>query len=113
MTVKVTYNRNADRPSLALWVLDRAGTLIDFSSGYTFSFKIGSRGAIGALTKTTGITGATGSGTAPTGTPNVAIDWTAGDLDITPGTYLWQLTATNGGLDRVYEGTFVVLDAID
>jgi hypothetical protein len=113
MTGRVVYNQNAERPALALWLLDKAGSLIDFSSGYTFSFKIGERGATALLTKTTNITGAAGSGAAPTGTPNVTVTWVAGDLNLTPGVYLWQLTATTSSIDRIYEGTFVILDAIN
>jgi hypothetical protein len=113
MSGRVVYNQKAERPSLALWWLDKAGDLIDLSSGYTFSFKIGERGETALLTKTGNITGAAGAGTAPTGTPNVVVDWQAGELDLTPGTYLWQLTATNGSGDRTIEGTFVVLDAIN
>lgn len=113
MSGRVTYIRNAERPSLALWLLDRAGDLIDFSSNYTFSFKIGERGGTAALTKTTGITGAAGSGTAPTGTPNVTVAWSAGELNLTPGVYLWQLTATTSSTDRTYEGTLQILDIVN
>lgn len=111
-TVDFTYARSAERPSAQLWLFDDDGTLIDFSSGYTFSLKVGTRGTAALLTKTDGITGAAGAGTEPTGTANVAIAWTAGELDLTPGTYTWQLTATTGGLDRVFFGTIKITDII-
>ena len=112
MTTAVRYHQSAERPALGLWLLDDDGALIDLSSGYTFSFKVGVVGAAAILTKTTGITGAVGAGTAPTGTPNVVVAWTAGELAIAPGTYTWQLTATTSGLDRVFSGVFTVLGVI-
>ncbi len=100
MTIR--YHSSAERPALELWIQDDDGTLIDFSSGYTFTLKIGNTGDTALLTKSTSITGAAGSGTEPTGTPNLTIAWAAGELDITPGTYTLQLTATTTGLDRVF-----------
>ena len=103
--MSLAYYLTADRPDIQLWILDDDGALIDFSSGYTFAFKIGIRGQAADLTKTTGITGAAGAGTEPSGTPNVVIAFTAGELDgLTAGRYHWQLRATTGGLDRVYQG---------
>lgn len=111
-TVDLTYARNAERPAAQLWLFDDDGTLIDFSSGYTFSFKIGTRGTAAVLTKTSGIAGAAGAGAEPSGTPNVVVTWSAGELNLTPGTYTWQLTATTGGLDRVFFGTIKITDII-
>lgn len=110
MTVR--YRTTAERPSLELWIEDDDGTLIDFSAGYTFSLKIGTTGKTADLTKTAGITGAAGAGTEPTGTPNITIAWASGELDITPGIYEWQLTATTGGNDRLFTGPFQVLGII-
>jgi hypothetical protein len=112
VTADLSYHRTAERPELRLWLIDDDGTLIDLSSGYTFTFKIGQIGQTGELSKTSGITGAAGAGSEPTGTPNVVVAWSAGELDITPGTYSWELTATTGNLDRVFNGTFVVKDVI-
>jgi hypothetical protein len=109
----LSYVRNAERPAARLWLFDDDGTLIDFSSGYTFSFKIGVVGATALLTKTTNIAGAVGAGTEPTGTPNVVITWTAGELNLTPGVYQWQLTCTVTALDRTFTGTFQILDTIN
>ena len=109
---ELRYKKTAERPAAKLWLQDDDGTLINFSSGYTFSFKIGYHGQAALLTKTSGIAGDAGSGTEPTGTPNVTITWTAGELNLSAGIYSWELTATTGGLDRVFSGTFVVEDVI-
>lgn len=100
MTIR--YHTTAERPALELWILDDDGTLIDFSTGYTFELKIGAVGSAALLTKTGSIAGAAGAGTEPTGTPNVVVTWAAGELDIAPGDYTLQLTATTSGLDRVF-----------
>lgn len=102
MTVR--YYTTAERPALELWILDDDGDLVDFSdAGYTFTLKIGTVGNAALLTKTSGITGAAGAGTEPTGTPNISVAWSAGELAIAPGNYTCQLTATISGLDRVYQ----------
>jgi hypothetical protein len=108
----VSYHSTADRPVLQLWLQDDDGTLIDFSSGYTFSLKIGEPGSAALLTKSSSITGAAGAGTEPTGTPNVTVTWTAGELALTPGNYTGQLTATISSLDRVFTFPFTITDVI-
>lgn len=107
------YYRTAERPDIRLWLLDDAGALVDFSTGYTFAFKLGQPGSAATFTKTTGITGAAGSGTETSGTPNVTLTFTAAELDaLTAGVTTWQLRATSGGLDRVYQGQFSLHDVI-
>lgn len=109
----ITYRRTAERPDIQLWLEDEDGALIDFSTGFTFVFKIGLRGNAALFTKSTGITGAVGSGTEDTGTPNVTVAFTAGELDsVTAGKWLWQLRATSSSLDRIYDGPFTLLDVI-
>ena len=109
---RVSYHSTADRPALELWLLDDDDTLIDFSSGYTFSFEIGTPGTTALLTTTTGVTGAAGAGTEPTGTPNIVVTWTAGQHALAVGTYVGQLTATTGGLDRVFAFPFSITDVV-
>lgn len=110
---KLTYCRTAERPDIHLWLLAGDGSLIDYSTGYSFTFKIGIRGKTADLTKTTGITGAAGSGTETSGAPNVTIAFTAGELDaLAAGRYHWQLRASIGGLDRVYQGILELIDVI-
>ena len=95
--------RTAERPAIKLWLQDDDGALIDFSTGYTFEFKIGRPGAAADLTKTTAIAGAAGSGTETSGTPNLTISFTAGELDaLTPGSTTGQVKATTGDLDRFF-----------
>jgi hypothetical protein len=102
----VRYHANAERPTLRLTWYDDDDNLIDFSSGYTFSLKVGNPGSAALLTKTTNITGAATA-------PNVTIAWTAGELAIAPGTYTYELTATTSALDRVMSGQLQILDTID
>ena len=113
MRANLVYYRTAERPDIKLWLEDDDGTLINFASGYTFAFKLGSPGSAATFTKSTGITGAAGAGTEPTGTPNVTLTFTAAELDsLTAGLTTWQLRATNSSLDRVYQGTFQLRDVI-
>ncbi len=109
---RITYVKTADRPALKIWYYDDDGTLLDCSSGYTFSLKVGTRGSAAVLTKTTNITGAAGSGVEPTGTPNITVTWAAGELALTPGSYVAQLTLTNSSLDRVIEFDLTIVDVI-
>lgn len=63
------------------------GVAEDLSTGYTFEVNVAaSASATPALTKTTGITGAAGG--------VVTVAWATGDLALTAGTYVVQLTAT-------------------
>lgn len=109
---RFTYVRSAERPAAKMWLYDDDGTLIDFS-GYSHVLKVGNPGSTAVLTKSSNITGGSGSGVEPTGTPNITITWAAGELDITPGVYTWMLTSTSGSLDRVFSGSFHILDDID
>ena len=113
MASVLRYYRTAERPDLRFWLLDDDGDLVDMSTGYTFSFKLGQPGEAAEFTKTSGITGAAGAGTESSGTPNVTITFTAAELDgLTVGTTIWQLRATSGGVDRLYQGQFAVHDVI-
>jgi len=93
------YVVGADAPSLGLFVREN-GTLLDLSSGYTFSLKVvTAAGSAAEFTKTSGISGAAGSGLPPSGTPNVTIQWaTSGELNSLSAStrYLAQLTITGG-----------------
>jgi hypothetical protein len=91
------YRADQDSPSYAVAWSDRDGTLINFSSGYTFEVKLVNRvdGTIG-LTKSAGITGAAVS-------PNITVAWTTGELAaVPPAAYRVHLTATTGGADRMF-----------
>ena len=109
----LVYYRTAERPDIQMWLLDDDGSLIDFSTGYTFTFKLGTAGTDAVYTKTTLITGSTGSGVEGTGTPNITLQFLPGELDdVDPGSYTWQLIPRVGGLDRVFRGHITILDVI-
>jgi hypothetical protein len=112
-TGELTYYRTAERPALQFWLEDEAGALIDFTTGYSFVFKLGYEGAAAVFTKASGITGAAGSGTELAGIPNVTIAFTPDELVLPAATYRWQLRASApGSLDRVYQGLLRLLDVI-
>ena len=112
----VHYYRTAERPDVQFWLRDSAGNLVDFSSGYTFEFKLGQQGSAATFTKSSGITGAAGSGVPPpgVGTPNVTMTFTAAENDgLVVGTTTWQIKARTGAsLDRFWQGAFAVHDVI-
>lgn len=112
MSSRIAYRSNAERPGMSIWWFDDAGNLIDFSAGYTFSLKIGPKGGAALLTKTSNITGAAGAGVEPTGTPNIVVTWSGGELNITPGAYELELTATTGSADRVLTADIVITQAL-
>ena len=95
---RIDYSQHAEDPGAGVWWTDRTDALVDFT-GYTFTAKIHAGGTT-ALTKTSGITGSAGSGSPSSGTPNIAIDWSTGELNITPGEYTLELTPRSGGRDR-------------
>lgn len=82
----ITYFQNDERP---YWqpTVTIDGVAEDMSSGFTFEVNIALTLATEpVLTKTTGIAGG------PDGL--VVVGWAVGDLDVDPGTYFVQLTAT-------------------
>lgn len=95
----VTYIAGAELPDLSLTWWDSNDALIDFSTGYTFTVKVGVLGSAALFTKTTGITGAATD-------PNVTIGWsTAAELTtLSAGTYAVQVIArrTADSKDRVF-----------
>jgi hypothetical protein len=111
--MSLIYFRTAERPDLQFWLQDDDGVLINFASGYTFAWRLGTPGDAAVFEKTTGIAGAAGVGTEPSGTPNIVLTFTADELDdITAGNYVWQLQATTSTLDRFFEGTIRIKDVI-
>lgn len=102
------YTRGAELPSIAIEALDADKQPINFSTGWTFSVKVGEPGKAALVTVTT----VTGSGTIP----NLLIDWGPGVLDVlvTGVTYTVQLTATSTatGQARVYTTQLRILDAV-
>lgn len=109
---RLRWTSGAERPGLNLWWEDDSGALIDFSSGYTYTLKIGPRGGAALLTKTANIVGAVGAGTAPSGTPNIVVTWASGDLALSAGVYHLELKATSSGADRFAETDIVITAAL-
>lgn len=91
MSTTPTYVKGAELADLAVTWQDSDGDVIDFSSGWTFSVKVGQPGSAAEFTKTSNITGAATA-------PNVTVAWsTSGELNnLTDGTFVVQITATRG-----------------
>ncbi len=104
----IEYEAEAELPSVEITWRDSAGNLIDFSTGWTFTARVGQTGQAAAVTKTTGITGAATA-------PNIVIAWSPAELDgLAPGTYslrvLARQTATNK--DRTQSTTLTIVPAV-
>jgi hypothetical protein len=90
------------------------GSLVDYSSGYTFTGKLAavSSPATVIFTKTTGFTGAAGSGTETSGTPNLTVAWaTSGELNtstLSSVAYLLEIVAlkTSDQSQETYQMVF-------
>ncbi len=84
-------------PSTPVTWRDSDGVVVDFSSGWTFTFEASKNGAV-VLSKTSGITGAATA-------PNVTIDWAVDELAaVTADTYSARLIARRvaDSKDRVF-----------
>jgi hypothetical protein len=80
----IFYTVGAELPDIDFIWHDSANVIIDFSIGWTFTFKLNTEPA---FIKTTGITGAATA-------PNVIVSFAANELStITPGIYAGQLWA--------------------
>lgn len=105
------YIQGAELGNMPVTWTDENGTLLDFSSGYTFTLKIGRRGETAIVTKTSGMTGAATD-------PNLTVAWaTTGELNLLtdPGTYVLQIEAKRSSDDRSYfmqDDNFVVVGAV-
>ena len=103
------YVAGAELADLEVTWTDSDGTIIDFSSGYTFSLKVGAAGQTASFTKTTTITGAATA-------PNLTVAWaTSGELNsLTAGGYTLQITATrtSDSKTRIMQGRLDVLAAV-
>lgn len=99
MTDPFRYTRGAELEGLDLTWPEPDGTLYDFTTGWTFTARIGTPD-IGLLAKTSGFTGASTA-------PNLVIAWAAAELDALPvGSYhldiTARLTATSQDLTRTF-----------
>lgn len=108
----ISYYKNAELPSTKVWWVDDDGDLVDLSTALSWQLKIGQVGETALLTKTAGIAGAVGAGVEPSGTPNLVITWSAGELNVPAGSYMLQVTATFAGGDRVMTAPFRILNNV-
>jgi hypothetical protein len=103
----ITYIQGAELPDIEVTWNDSDGNAIDFTSGWTFTLRIGQTGQAASLEKTTGITGSSGVG----GTPNVVISWSSTELEtLAVNSYKMQLIArnTSSGKDRKLSDDLVI-----
>jgi hypothetical protein len=92
---ELTYVADTENPGTDIIWKDWSGTLIDFSTGFTFTVKLTQDGAT-VLTKSTNIVGSATE-------PNIRISWDVDELDLAPGAYQMWLYARDGGdRDRVF-----------
>lgn len=92
----VTYIQGAELPDIEITWTDSDGSVIDYSTGYTFTILLGQLGQAAILTKTTGIVG---NNTAP----NIVVTWSNTEIEsLAVATYVMQITArhTASGKDR-------------
>jgi hypothetical protein len=103
-----TYTQGADLPDLPIDWEDSSGDLHNFEDGWTFTLRIGTPGQAAVLEKTDTIVGQAAS-------PNVTIQWEAGELDdITPGTHYAHLRAVrdSDGKKRILPFRITVRKAV-
>lgn len=103
MSTRIEYVTGAELPPLKLELLDESNEVIDLT-GFTGTLKLATdTDTSAALTKTTGLTFST---------TGVTVAWAAGDLALTPGTYVGEITATSGGLDYRRQFTLNITPSI-
>ena len=103
------YIQGAELDKMTVTWLDPDGDPYDFSSGFTFSLKVGDRGSTAVFTKTTGITGAATA-------PNLTVVWAIADElnDLTPGNHLLQIEAirTSDSRSLFMQDTITIVEAV-
>lgn len=102
MSTSIGYVAGAERPALVIEFRDETNAIVDLT-GYTCSIKLGLDTTTTALTKSSGVSG---------GTAGMTVTWAAGDLALTPGSYILEAIATSGSLDYRQQGTLVILPAL-
>lgn len=103
------YIQGAELDDMPVTWTDDDGTLYDYSTGYTFTLKIGRPGEAAVFTKTSGMTGAATA-------PNLNVVWaTTGELNsLEPGTYTLQIAArrTLDDRDRFMQDSITIVEAV-
>ena len=94
----------ASLPDASFLWLDNTGSPIDFSTGWTFSMKIGSPPGGAIIIKNSGFYGLTSTN----GSANLVVRWANNELSsLHSGRYYFQITATqiSSGAQRVLTGS--------
>ena len=102
MATSIEYIAGAERPALTIELLDENNTVIDLT-GFTGSVKLGLDTSTTALTKTSGVT---------CDSTGITCTWSAGELALTPGTYILEAIATSGGLEYRRQATLAIAPAL-
>jgi hypothetical protein len=103
----VEYIQGAELPDITIRWTDSDGTAIDFTSGWTFTVRIGQVGQAAVVQKTTGITGSDGA----SNTPNLVISWSSTEIEsVAAATYSLQVIArhTGSGKDRKLQDSLII-----
>jgi hypothetical protein len=102
MATSIEYIAGAERPALTIELVDENNQIIDLT-GFTGTIKLGLDTTTTALTKTSGVT-CDASG--------ITCTWSAGELALTPGTYILEAIASNAGLEYRRQATVVIKPAL-
>lgn len=102
MATSIEYVAGAERPALLIELLDEDNQVIDLT-GFTGTVRLGLDTTTTALTKTSDVN---------CSTTGVTVTWLAGELALTPGTYIGELTASNGSRDYIKQFTLVIKPAL-
>lgn len=100
----ITYIQGAELPDVEITWMDSDGSVIDFSTGWTFTVRIGVLGQPASMEKTDGITGNAVA-------PNVVVIWDNVELENLPAAaYALQVIArhTASGKDRKFTDTLTI-----
>lgn len=103
------YIQGAELDDMPISWLDADGDPYNFASGWTFSVKVGAKGAAATFTKTSGITGASTA-------PNITVTWaTTGELNtLAPGDHTLQVEAirTSDSRSLMMHDTITIIQAV-
>lgn len=102
-TSTVEYVAGSELPPMVVQFLANDNTTVIDLTGFTFTLKVALDTTSTVLTKTSGITGSTLGAT---------VNWTAGELALPGGTYLFELRASSGTLDYARQGTLIIRPAL-
>lgn len=102
MATSIEYIAGAERPALTIELVDETDAIIDLT-GFTGTIKLGLDTTTTALTKTSGVT---------CGAGGITCTWSAGELALTPGSYILEAIASNGGLEYRRQATLVIRPAL-